>query len=90
MQHVNESDVAGIAQYVRIAMSDEEIAKMTITEYDLSGVEPTFHPIGDISNIMREDELKESFSQEVALENASRQEDGSFLIPSILGEGGDR
>ncbi len=102
MQHVNESDVAGIAQYVRIAMSDEEIAKMTvdlnniidslapITEYDLSGVEPTFHPIGGISNIMREDELKESFSQEVALENASRQEDGSFLIPSILGEGGDR
>ena len=79
MQHVNESDVAGIAQYVRIAMSDAEIAKMTvdlnniidslapITEYDLSGVEPTFHPIGDISNIMREDELKESFSQEVAL-----------------------
>ncbi len=102
MQHVNESDVAGIAQYVRIAMSDEEIAKMTvdlnniidslapITEYDLSGVEPTFHPIGGVSNIMREDELKESFYQEVALENASRQEDGSFLIPSILGEGGDR
>ena len=102
MQNVNEWDVAGIAQYFRIAISDEEIAKLTvdlnniidslapITEYDLSGVEPTFHPIGDISNIMREDELKESFSQEVALENASRQEDGSFLIPSILGEGGDR
>ena len=25
-----------------------------------------------------------------ALENAPKQEDGSFLIPSILGEGGDR
>lgn len=102
MQHVSESDVAGIAEYVRIGMTEEEIAKMTIdlnniidglapiTEYDLTGVEPTFHPIGDISNIMREDEVKESFPQQVALENASRQEDGSFLIPSILGEGGDR
>ena len=25
-----------------------------------------------------------------ALENAPKQQDGSFLIPSILGEGGDR
>ena len=102
MQHVSESDVAQIAEYVRIGMTDDEVARMTvdlnniidslapITEYDLEGVEPTFHPIGDIVNIMREDEVKESFSQDVALENASCKEDGSFLIPSILGEGGDR
>lgn len=102
MQHVTENDVANIAEYVRIGMTEEEIAHMTvdlnniidglapITEYDLTGVEPTFHPIGDIVNIMREDEVKPGFTQEVALENAPRQEDGSFLIPSILGEGGDR
>ena len=35
-------------------------------------------------------EVRGSFTQEVALENAPKQEDGSFLIPSILGEGGDR
>lgn len=102
MQHVTESDVAGIAEYVRIGMTDEEIEKMTIdlnniidglapiTEYDLSGVEPTFHPIGDVSNIMREDKVVDGFTQDVALENAPREQDGSFLIPSILGEGGDR
>jgi aspartyl-tRNA(Asn)/glutamyl-tRNA(Gln) amidotransferase subunit C len=39
---------------------------------------------------MREDEEEGSFTQEVALENAPRQQDGYFLIPSILGEGGDR
>ena len=61
-----------------------------ITEFDLDGVEPTFHPIGDLSNVMRDDEVRGSFTQEVALENAPKQEDGSFLIPSILGEGGDR
>ena len=37
---------------------------------------------------MREDAEGESFTQEVALENAPKQQDGSFLIPSILG-GGD-
>ena len=40
--------------------------------------------------VMRDDEVRGSFTQEVALENAPKQEDGSFLIPSILGEGGDR
>ena len=51
-------------------------------------MEPTFHPIGNLSNVMREDVEGESFTQEVALENAPKQQDGSFLIPAILG-GGD-
>lgn len=99
-QHLTEKDVRGIATYVRIGLTDEEVTEMTvdlnniieslkpITEYDLEGVEPTFHPIGNLSNVMREDVEGESFTQEVALENAPKQQDGSFLIPSILG-GGD-
>ena len=99
-QHLTEKDVRGIATYARIGLTDEEVTEMTvdlnniieslkpITEYDLEGVEPTFHPIGNLSNGMREDVEGESFTQEVALENAPKQQDGSFLIPSILG-GGD-
>lgn len=99
-QHLTEKDVRGIATYARIGLADEEVTEMTvdlnniieslkpITEYDLEGVEPTFHPIGNLSNVMREDVEGESFTQEVALENAPKQQDGSFLIPSILG-GGD-
>lgn len=102
MQYLTETDVANIAEYVRIGMNDEEIGEMTkdlnsiieslapITEYDLEGVEPTFHPIGSLSNIMRDDVVKEGFSQDVALKNAPREQDGFFLIPSILGDGGDR
>lgn len=98
-EHVTEKDVRNIATYTRIGMTDEEIAAMTvdlnsiidslkpITEYDLEGVEPTFHPIGDLVNVMRSDSERPSFSQEVALENAPKQEDGSFLIPAILGGG---
>lgn len=99
-QHLTEKDVRGIATYARIGLTDEEVTEMTvdlnniieslkpITEYDLEGVEPTFHPIGNLSNVMREDVEGESFTQEVALVNAPKQQDGSFLIPSILG-GGD-
>ena len=99
-QHLTEKDVRGIATYARIGLTDEEVTEMTvdlnniieslkpITEYDLEGVEPTFHPIGNLSNVTREDVEGESFTQGVALENAPKQQDGSFLIPSILG-GGD-
>ncbi len=100
-QHLTENDVRRIAEYARIGMTDEETAAMTvdlnnvidtlkpITEFDLEGVKPTFHPIGDLSNVMREDVERKSFTQKQALSNAPKQQDGSFLIPSILGGGGD-
>ena len=88
-QHLSEDDVRGMAAYARIGLDEQGLAQMT-TEFDLEGVEPTFHPIGSLSNVMREDVEQPSFTQEEALSNAPRQQDGSFLIPSILGEGGDR
>lgn len=99
-QHLTEKDVRQIADYTRIAVTEDEVARLTndlnsiietlkpITEYDLKEVEPTFHPIGGMCNVSREDEIKPSLTQEEALSNAPRQQDGSFLIPSILG-GGD-
>lgn len=101
-QHLTQQDVRDIAEYVRIGLNAEEVERMTvdlnaiidslepITEYDLEGVEPTFHPIGGLCNIMRDDTFRASFAQETAVKNAPREEDGCFLIPSILGEGGDR
>ncbi len=100
-EHLTEKDVRAIATYTRIGLTEEEVAAMTvdlnsiidslepITAYDLSGVEPTFHPIGGLSNVIREDEVVEGFSQQQALENAPKQQDGYFLIPAILG-GGDQ
>lgn len=101
-EYVSERDVRDIAEYTRIALTEDEVAQMTvdlneiieslgpITQYDLEGVEPTFHPIGSLSNVMREDVEAPGFTHEAALSNAPAQQDGSFLIPSILGEGGDR
>ena len=99
-QHVTEKDVRDIAEYTRIRLDEDEVKKMTvdlndiidslapITDYDLEGVEPTFHPIGSLSNVMREDVEVAGFTQEEALSNAPARQDNSFLIPSILGEGG--
>lgn len=101
-EYVSERDVRDIAEYTRIRLDEDEVAQMTvdlnsiieslkpITEYDLEGVQPTFHPIGSLSNVMREDEEVPGFTHEQALANAPAQQDGCFLIPSILGEGGDR
>ena len=99
-EHLTQADVEEIAKYTRIGVDAGELATLTnelnsiidelqpIKDFDLEGVEPTFHPIGGIVNIVRDDEEKESFSQEEALANAPRAKDGAFLIPSILGEGG--
>lgn len=101
-QHLSEQDVRGIAEYTRIALDAEGVKQMTvdlnaildslepIIQLDLEGVEPTYHPIGGLNNVMREDVPAESLPQDVALMNAAQRKDGAFLVPSILGEGGDR
>ncbi|MGI6217219.1 MAG: Asp-tRNA(Asn)/Glu-tRNA(Gln) amidotransferase subunit GatC [Coriobacteriales bacterium] len=97
---LSEKDVRDIATYTRIGLNDEEVTQMTrdlndiiaslapITEYDLEGVEPTFHPIAGLVNVMREDVPRQGFTQQEALANSDSVEDGSFKIPTILG-GGD-
>lgn len=103
---LSREDVAGIADYARIGLSEAELDEMTdylneaialldpIRRYDLEGVEPTFHPIGGLSNVMGEDVVDDSVRAldiERALHNAGSCRDRSFRVPSILGgEGGDR
>lgn len=95
-----ESDVRRIATYTRIGLADHEVTELTqdlnkiieslkpITEYNLEGVEPTYHPIAGLTNVMREDVNEPSFTQEEALMNAPESRDGAFVVPAILG-GGD-
>ena len=98
--YLTEKAVRDLAHSARIALGNEEIEVMTrdlnaildnlepITHYDLEGVEPTFHPIAGLSNIMREDVKEPGFSQEEALANAPASLDGQFKIPPILSEAG--
>ena len=90
---LSEKDVRGIAEYAKIALTDDELAQMTsymndavqmlepVLQYDLPDVEPTFHPIGSLREPERDLPL------DVALENAGSARDRYFRVPSILGEG---
>lgn len=98
---LTEADVRGIADYARIALEGPELEEMTaylndavdmlapVLAYDLPDIEPTFHPIGDLANVMREDEElgRRDLSLETALENAASTRERYFRVPSILGEG---
>ncbi|WP_419052411.1 Asp-tRNA(Asn)/Glu-tRNA(Gln) amidotransferase subunit GatC [Enorma massiliensis] len=51
-------------------------------------MDPTFHPIGSLSNVMRDDavDADRAFTIDEALGNAGSSRDRSFRVPSILGE----
>ena len=103
---LSERDVRGIADYARIALTDEELTEMTaymngaitgvlkpVLQYGEADVPPTFHPIGDLSNVMGADVADDprALPIDVALSNAGAFRDRYFRVPSILGaEGGDR
>ena len=100
-QHVSEKDVRAIAEYARIGLTDEELPAMTedlnaiieslkpITEYDLEGVEPTFHPVGDLSNVMREDVADNWGQSQSLLKNAPEAARGFIKVPAIIDESED-
>lgn len=97
---LSQDDVRGIADYARIALSDDEVEEMTtylnnavdmldpILKYDLEGVEPTYHPIGDLSNVMRPDVAAHGLDTADALAAAASTRERTFRVPSILGDGG--
>lgn len=98
---LSEKDVRGIAEYAKIALTDDELTQMTsymndavqmlepVLQYDLPDVEPTFHPIGSLSNVMGDDlrEPERDLPLDLALENAGSVRERYFRVPSILGEG---
>ena len=102
---LTRNEVRAIADYARIALTEEELDEMAsylneaidllqpIRGYDLTGVEPTFQPIGDLSNVMAPDVPDahgRSLGIDRALANAATTEGRSFVVPSILGdEGGE-
>jgi len=55
-----------------------------LTELDTEGV-PPFEPLPGRVNAWREDEPRESLSQEEALANAPDRQDGYFKVPRVFG-----
>jgi aspartyl-tRNA(Asn)/glutamyl-tRNA(Gln) amidotransferase subunit C len=85
--------VVHVARLARLALTDEELDRFAgqldaileavgkVSELDLSGVEPTLHPL-ELSNVWAEDEPRPSLPVEDALANAPEVEDNAFRVPA--------
>ena len=92
---VEIGEVEHVALLARLKLSEEEKKLFTgqlnaildyiekLNELDTSAIEPTFHVVAH-QNLMREDEVKESFTQEASLENAPERAQGCFRVPKII------
>lgn len=92
---LTRDEVARIAHLARLALTEEELAHYgeqlsavldyaaRLNELDLSGV---VDASGGLSNVMREDVVTPSLSNEDALFNAAATAEGQFLIQAVLEE----
>jgi aspartyl-tRNA(Asn)/glutamyl-tRNA(Gln) amidotransferase subunit C len=92
---IGKKDVEYVAWLARLDLSEEEKERFTrqldnvlehaqkIKSLDTSKVEPTSHVL-PLKNVMREDKVESSLSQEEALSNAPVKENGYFLVPRII------
>lgn len=92
---ITRDDVEHISWLASIKITDEEKDEFvgqfnSILEYfhqldevETEGIEPTYRVV-DLANIFREDKTSRSLSQDEALKNAPRRENGYFKSPRIV------
>jgi aspartyl-tRNA(Asn)/glutamyl-tRNA(Gln) amidotransferase subunit C len=90
---ISRDEVVHVARLARLALTEEELDRFAgqldaileavgkVAELDLSGVEPTLHPLA-LANVWAEDEPRPCLSVEEALTNAPEAEDGAFRVPA--------
>jgi aspartyl-tRNA(Asn)/glutamyl-tRNA(Gln) amidotransferase subunit C len=54
-----------------------------LNQVNTEGVEPLLH-MGGASNVLREDEIKASITQEEALQNAPDKDEHFFKVPKVI------
>ena len=91
---ITRTDVLHVASLAHLALTDDEVERLgeelgaileavgKVAELDLTGVEPTSHPL-DVVNAWGEDEPRPSLSREEALANAPDPADGLFRVPAV-------
>ena len=98
-EKLTEEQVRHVAKLARLNISDKEVAAFTLQldaildyvaqldELDTSGVEPLAHCLA-VHNVLREDVIRPSLSNDDALANAPHRDGGFFAIPKVLGDAG--
>jgi aspartyl-tRNA(Asn)/glutamyl-tRNA(Gln) amidotransferase subunit C len=94
-QRIDQSEVKKVAKLSRLELTETELEEFTsqlsaildyvakMNELDTENVEPLAHCL-PISNVFREDKVKESLGTEKALANAPERDNEFFKVPKIL------
>jgi len=95
---IGKKDLEHMAWLSRLELSGEDKERYTpklnsvldyfseLDEIDTDGIEPAYHVL-PVSNVFREDEVSVptcSFSQEEALSNSPKKQDGFFKAPRMM------
>jgi aspartyl-tRNA(Asn)/glutamyl-tRNA(Gln) amidotransferase subunit C len=93
---ITREEVLHVADLARLALTGEEIERLgeqlgaileavgKVSELDLSGVEPTSHPL-ELTNVWAADEPRPSLPLDDALANAPEREESFFRVPPTGG-----
>jgi aspartyl-tRNA(Asn)/glutamyl-tRNA(Gln) amidotransferase subunit C len=90
---IDRAEVVHVARLARLELTEEELGRLggqlntileavgKVAELDLSGVEPTAHPL-DVVNVWAQDEPRPSLTVDEALANAPEREGDFFRVPA--------
>lgn len=93
---ITKEEVLYVAHLARLDLDAESIEKFAgqideilgyiekLKQVDTRNIKPTSHAIF-LTNAFREDEQREHIERELALANAPEKEDGSFVVPKVVG-----
>ncbi|MBU0516433.1 MAG: Asp-tRNA(Asn)/Glu-tRNA(Gln) amidotransferase subunit GatC [Proteobacteria bacterium] len=95
MPRITRAEVEHVARLARLELDEATVERMTgqlndilshmdkLGELDTTGVPPTTHAM-ELTNVWREDAVKESATVEEALENAPESDGRSFIVPKVV------
>ncbi len=93
---ITKEEVLYVAHLARLDLDEESIEKFAgqideilgyiekLNQVDTRNIKPTSHAIF-LTNAFREDQEREHIARELALANAPEKEDGSFVVPKVVG-----
>ena len=96
-EKLTTEQVRHVAHLARLKLPNEKIELFTrqlgaileyveqLNELDTDQVEPLAHCL-PVSNVLREDELRESLTNDQALQNAPQRDGEFFVVPKVLGD----
>lgn len=93
---ITKDEILYVARLARLELDPAAVEKFseqigTVLEYvdqlksvDTEGVRPTSHAIS-LTNAFRDDQPGDHLDTDIALANAPEKDDGSFLVPKVVG-----